>query len=233
MQKSGPKVITAKQYRATDTFIFALILAISEVLAFFAGKWFPAGALFTFSLMVPIVLTVMMRWGWIGAPYATANGILWCLLSLSGGKIGAWQWCVYIIGNSFIAFMLIPILLIGKEKIKRRWWACALLAAGGWLCVYLGRSVVWAIAFTVSPIEGTAVWTGFTAFAAGDSLSLPVAIIILLVLRRFDGMLEDQITYLKRLTGERMEKMRYNGEDGPLEIDEDALSILKRDDDLY
>lgn len=107
------------------------------------------------------------------------------------------------------------------------------MAAGGWLCVYLGRSVVWAIAFTVSPIEGTAVWTGFTAFAAGDSLSLPVAIIILLVLRRFDGMLEDQITYLKRLTGERMEKMRYNGEDGPLEIDEDALSILKRDDDLY
>lgn len=232
MRKNGVKYISLQQYRATDTFIFALILGVSEALVFFAGKWFPQGALFTFSLMVPIVLTVMMRWGWVGALYAAAGGLLWCLLSIAGG-VQPWQWLVYIIGNSFIALMLLPIYLIGKEKISKRWWACALLAVGGWLCVYLGRATVWAISFAVSPVSGVTAGSGFLAFAASDLLSLPVAVVVVLVLRKLDGMFEDQTAYLKQLGNENRKKVNYDGSEELEELDEEALSILNKDNDLY
>ncbi|MDE7075843.1 MAG: hypothetical protein K2O62_00800, partial [Clostridia bacterium] len=59
-------------------------------------------------------------------------------------------------------------------------------------------------------------------------------LVITLVLRRLDGMYEDQIEYLKRLKGER-EEMRRRAERGEdeLDLDEESLSILKKDNDLY
>ena len=53
-------------------------------------------------------------------------------------------------------------------------------------------------------------------------------------MRRLDGMFEWQRGFLKRLDEERKEKMRRDTYgDEPLEIDEESLKILKKDDDLY
>ena len=232
MRKNGSRLISVKQYRATDLFVFALILAVAELIAFLAVKWFPYEAIYTFSLTVPIVLTVMMRWGWPGVLYAAASGLLVSLLNL--GKATGTLFAVYIIGNAFIALMLIPLRFIGKDKIRSKWWASTLYAIGGWLCVYLGRSVVWAIAYAISPVPNLTAWSGFYQYFAGDLFSLFMSFAVILVLRRFDGMFEDQITYLKRMDKERKERMRRDEfGDEPIEIDDDTLSVLNRDNDLY
>lgn len=232
MRKNGSRLISVKQYRATDLVIFAVILAVAEVFTHFAGKWFPGGALYTFSLTVPIILTVMMRWGWQSVLYAAASGLLVSLLSVKTAT--GTQYATYIIGNAFIAVMLLPLYLIGKDKIRAKWWRSALFAVGGWLCVYVGRSVIWAIAFAIAPQEGFNAWSGFSAYALSDMFSLVMAVVVIVVLRRLDGLFEDQISYLKRIDKERRDKMRYDDfGDVPVEIDEEALSILKRDNDLY
>ena len=232
MRKNGSRLISVKQYRATDLFVFALILAVSELLSFQAGRWFPAVATYTFSLLVPIVLTVMMRWGWQGVVYAAACGLFGCLLHVSTAT--GLQYATYIIGNTFIALMLIPLKFIGKGRIRSRWWASALFAIGGWLCVYLGRATAWAIGYAISPVKGMYAWSGFVQYAVGDLLSLVMGVVVILVLRRLDGMFEDQKSYLLRVDKERRDRMRRDSfGDEPVEIDEESLSILNRGNDLY
>lgn len=232
MRKNGSRFISIKQYRSTDLFVFALVLAAAEILTFLAAKWFPGQAFYTFSLMVPVVLTVMMRWGWPSVLYAAACGLLVCLLGVRAAQ--GINYACYIIGNTFIALMLIPAYLIGRDKIRVKWWSSALFTLGGWLCVYLGRSLVWMIAFAISPVEGAFIWSGFTAFALSDSLSLAVAVLVILVLRRLDGMFEDQVAYLKRVDKERRDRMRIDQFGENLgEIDEETFKILNKDNDLF
>lgn len=232
MRKNGSRFISLKQYKSTDLFVFALILTVSEVLIYMAGKWFPMAATYTLSLLVPIVLTVMIRWGWEGILFAAFCGILKCLIHINTST--GLHFVSYIIGNAFIAIMLIPIKFIGKDKIRAKWWATALFLIGGWLCVYLGRSSVWAIGYSISPIAESAAWKGFVSFGLGDLFSLVVGFVIVLVLRRLDGMFEDQVTFLKRLENEKKEKLRvdqFGDNDGI--IDEESFNILKRDNDLF
>ncbi len=232
MRKNGSRLISVKQYKATDLFVFALILAVSELLSFMAAKWFPSSATFTFSLLVPVTLTVMMRWGWQGVLYAVFGGLFKCLLFISTAT--GLQFATYIIGNAFIGLMLIPMKLIGKDKIRSRWWASALLFVGSWLCVYLGRATVWAIGYSISPIANSAAWHGFISFAFSELFSLVVGFVLVLVLRRIDGMFEDQITFLKRVDKERKDKLRvdqFGDNDGI--IDEESFNILKKDNDLF
>lgn len=232
MRKNGSRQISVKQYRFTDLFLFAVILLAAELLAHFAIKWFPDEAIYTFSFMVPIVLLVAVRWGWPSVFYPALSGLVICLFNV--GSADGVQWACYLIGNSFIALMLIPRYLIGVERIASKWWATALFALGGWLCVYLGRSVVWAVGVAVSPAEGIGAADGFISFALYDILSPAMAVIILLVMRKLDGMFEDQMSYLERRYGERKEKMRPDEFGDELEeIDEEALEILGKENDLY
>jgi len=131
--------------------------------------------------------------------------------------------------------MLLPLKLIGYKKIFSSVWKAALFAAAAWVCVYLGRSTVFAVCYAISPVEGAAAYSGFSAFAVSDVISLLMAVVLAAVLRRADGMFENQKEYLIRLDNERKEKMRRDTYgDEYIEIDEESLSILnKHDDDLY
>ena len=232
MRKNGSRQISVKQYRFTDLFLFAVILAVAELAAYFAVKWMPHEAVYTVSFMVPVVLLVIARWGWQGVFYAVASGLLVCLL---GSKnITGVQWASYLIGNSFIAIMLIPRYLIGMDKIASKWWATALFATGGWLCVYLGRSIVWAIGYAISPIADATAFSGFVAFAAYDALSFVMAVVVMLIMRKLEGMMEDQKTFLQRKHVERQDKVRRdNYGDELADIDEEALEILNKENDLF
>lgn len=230
MRKNGSRQISVKQYRLTDLFVFAVILVLGELFPHFALEWFPQQAFFVLSFMVPIVVLVMIRWGWMSVFYAVASGAIYCLLNGGDGV----NYATYCIGNAFIALMLIPYYLIGEEKITSRWWASLLFVFGAWVCVYLGRSIVSSIALTISPIDGTNPISGFVSFALTDTLSLVIGVVIILVLRRFDGMFESQKRFLGRLDEERKEAQRRAifGDKIP-EIDEEALEILDRTNDLY
>lgn len=231
MRKNGSRSISVQQYRLTDLFLFALILAVAEFTASLAVRWIPQEAFYTVSFMIPITLLVMMRWGWQSVFYAIASGLLFCIINKASGT----QYACYLIGNAFIGLMLIPLYLIGKKKIASKWWASLLFVIGAWVCVYLGRSVVWAIAFAINPIAGAGAADGFVLFSTQDFMSLIIGGLLIIVLRRFEGMFQDQkeyLTYLKNEKEDMMRRAQYGDE--LAELDDETLSILNKDDnDLY
>lgn len=230
MRKNGYRQISYKQYRAMDLSIFAAIILIAELTVHFAAVWLPGDALYTFSFMLTIVLAVIVRWGWPGVFYALASAILYCALN-NGGLT---SYLTYGIGNCFVMIMLLPLRFIGTEKIVSKWWRSVLFVLGGWLCVYVGRAAVWSVCFAVKPVEGVAAYAGFVDFAMSDLLSLAMAVAVVLVLRRFDGMFENQKSFLKRQDEERRDKMRRDEfGDEPVDIDEKTLNLLHRDDGMY
>ncbi len=230
MRKNGSRLISVSQYRATDLFLFVVILVIAELTAHYALVLFPAGAMFTISFMLPIVLTVMMRWGWYSVFYAILSGVLYCALNKGSGAM----YLTYGIGNAFIGLLLILLRFVDKRKISGKWYHSVWFVALGWLLVYLGRATVSTICCAVHPIEGVALGDAFIAFAMTDLVSLVMGIVVVLVLRRFDGMFEDQMSYLTRTDKVRREKMRADefGEE-PIEIDEETLGVLNKHNDLY
>ena len=230
MRKNGYRLISYKQYRIMDLCIFAGIMLLAEITVHFAAVWLPGDALFTVSFMLPIVLVIMVRWGWQSVFYSLGSAVLYCALN----KGGLTSYFVYGIGNCFVMLMLLPLKFIGTEKIVSKWWRSLLLVLGAWMCVYLGRAVVWTVCYAVQPVKGAAVYAGFISFATSDLLSLAFAAVVVLVLRRFDGMFENQKAFLKRVNAERRDKQRRDEfGDEPIEIDEEILSILHRDDGLY
>ncbi len=221
MRKNGSRFISLKQYRATDLFLFAVILIAFELLVHFAFIGLKGS--FTFSPMLPITLLVIMRWGWQGAFFAALDGVLYCLLNGAG-----WQsYLCYGIGNLSIMSVLLMTRFMGKQKIAGKWHFSALFVVVGWISVVLGRTLI-----------ATCCGDYFVAALlkqVSDLFTLAIALIIILVLRRLDGMFEDQKHYLLRLDDERKEMARRDTYgDEPIEIDEESLSILKRkDDDEY
>jgi hypothetical protein len=225
MSKNSTKTISLKQYRATDLFIFAVILVAFELLIHFAYIGFNGD--FIFSPMVPIVLLVMMRWGWVSVFYAVGDGILYCLINMGSENFNNYYFAIYTIGNAFIALLLLSFLYPGKGKISQKWYLSLIFALLGWFFVVLGRSIV-------AACLGINFLTALLS-QLSDLLSMGIAVLLILVLRRLDGMFEDQKSYLLRLDRERKEMARRDEfGDEPIDIDEDCLSILnKRDNDLY
>lgn len=215
MRKNGSRLISFSQYRLTDLFLFAVILVVFELVLHYAMASFSNS--FTYSPLVPIVLLVMMRWGWPCIFYAVGDALLYCVLNGLG-----WQYYViFCIGNSFIMLLLLMTKFLGKQRIAGKWYLSALFVFAGWIAVYLGRAVV-------SEICGL----GFVYAIVGqlwELLSLAIGIVLILVLRRFDGMFEDQKHFLLRLDREKKDLQRRDDfGDEPLDIDEESLSILKK-----
>ena len=223
MRKNGSRIISFRQYKITDLMLFAAILVAFELILHFAFVAFRGnGAFFTFSPMVPIVLLIMMRWGWVSVFYAVGDGALYCLLNG-----GSWQsYLTYCIGNAFIMLLLLLNRFVGKEKIRRKLYLSLLYVLIGWVVTILGRSAV--AACTGTNFVGALLGQMF------ELMSLAIGMLIVVIMRRLDGMFEDQKHYLKRLDEERKDMARRDEYgDEPIEIDEESLSILrKRDDEL-
>ena len=234
MSKNGSRVISFGRYRVTDLLLFAVILTVFEVVMFFAyTKWFADDiSRFSFSLVVPITLLVMARWNWYGMFYAVYEGLLYCVLLVATSNIGSGDVLQYFltfgIGNAFIGLAYLMVHFMGAKRIASKWYFTLLYAIAGWVCIVLGRTVV-------NSCFGVGLAASLTNFASGDLLSLAVGIIVLLVMRKLDGMLERQKDYLKRVEQERLEKLQADtfGE-RPLDIDEDTIkSLNKKGDDLF
>lgn len=225
MRKNGSRLISLKQYRLTDLFLFAAILAIFDLLAHYVPILFGSNATFVFTLTVPITLLVMMRWGWPCVFFAVGDGILLALLN----NPSLWQGYVsYGIGFGVITLLVIPLNLIGKQKIAGKWYLSALFVILAWGLMNVSVSLLQA-ACGYNVAEAFA-----TNFGVGTNglVSLGAALIVILVMRRLDGMFEDQRHYLIRQDKERRELARRDEfGDEPIEIDEETMSILNRRDD--
>ena len=180
--------MSLKQYRGLDLFFFALMLVISEtVIVLAATRWFP-GQLYTVSVTAAITAIVLMRWGpWAGI-HAAVGGFVYCLVSGAAGS----QYIIYCIGNLLSLLALLPLRLMGSERIR----GDALYSMGFALCVQLlmqlGRAV--AAMLLLRAAVGQAL-----AFFTTDALSDLFSMVIVWIARRLDGMFENQVNYLLRI----------------------------------
>lgn len=225
MRKNG-RYISFRQYKYTDLFFFALILALSEILIYCAFRfWFKTTHdKYYINFMLAIALTVIMRWGWVGGLYAAVDAVILCAVQGAG-----WQsYLTYIIGALCILSVLLLTKFVGKEKIRSKWYLTLAYIFVGWVSVNFGitcMSAVFGENFLSALLRsfGLGVY-GVMPFAA--------AIVVIMILRRLNGMFEDQKHYLIRQEQERQERARRDEfGDEPVEIDEESMSILKRWDD--
>ena len=185
---------TVGQYRAIDLSLFALLLILSEtVIVSAAVKWFPNEP-YTVSAVAAVTAIVMMRWGLWAALHAVLGGIVFCLVS--HGTLA--QFAIYCIGNLFGLAGLAWIRALGAEKLREDSFKSLAYSFTVLLCMQLGRGLV-SLLFGTKP----AVAAGFVTT---DVISYLFTLLIIWIVRRLDGVFEDQIHYLRRVNKEREEE---------------------------
>ncbi|MBR5004449.1 MAG: hypothetical protein IKY14_03190, partial [Erysipelotrichaceae bacterium] len=138
---------------------------------------------------------VMMRWSGYAAIHAAVGGFAFC--AASGATIE--QVLVYCIGNVFALGALLLIRLWGKEELRKDPFKRSMFAVTAYMGAVLGR-------WLVSLLFGGDL-TALVVYATTDIISLLFALIVLNLLAKSDGMIEDQKTYLLRLQREKEEMM--------------------------
>jgi len=179
--------LTVEKYRAIDLSLFAVILMVFEsVIVRAATQWFPQEA-WTVSAVAAITGIVMVRWGLWAAIHAVLGGIVFVLTSR-----GAWsQYVIYAVGN-LAGLAVYPLLKRwGWEKLHQNVLLCFLYGALVLLSMQVGRGLV-SLAFGASPMAAL-------GFITTDVISYIFTIVILWIMSRLDGMLEDQRHYLERI----------------------------------
>jgi len=185
--------ITFKQYRTIDISILVALTIIFEAIATLAtAKWFTLQPV-AVSIGLAMVCVVMMRWGWQAAIAAFASGFTFCILS--GATVQ--QFVIYCIGNVFALLGMAWFQVFGKEGIRKSMWCIALFVSTAYVGQVLGRSFI-AIAF------GDNISTIVT-FATTDIMTLVFAVLVIILFRKTEGMLEDQKAYLLRLDKQKKE----------------------------
>ena len=183
--------MTFRQYRAMDVFFFTMLLCVCEVLiALGANRWFP-DELYTLSLTAAVTAIVMVRWGkWAIIP-ALTGGLAFCLAS--GARIQ--HYLIYGAGN-LLSLLLLPVLgKIGWQKLHENVLLALLYGVLATVLMQLGRMLL--ALLLGNPL---AVCLGFVTT---DVLSALFAALIVWICRRLDGMLEEQMHYLKRIQKEK------------------------------
>lgn len=183
--------LTFSQYRGIDLILFSVMLLISEfVIVTAATAWFP-GQPYTVSVVAGITAIVMMRWGPWAAIHAVLGGAAFCLFSHATPE----QYLIYCAGNLAALLALLLIRFIGSEKLRSDNLLSLLFALCTQLLMQLGRGAV-AMALGHSLAEGL-------GFIATDALSIVFTMVIIWIVRRLDGLFENQKSYLLRLEKER------------------------------
>ena len=181
------------QYRAIDLSLFAVMLIIFETIAVSAAvRWFPAEP-YTVSVTAAITAIVMMRWGAWAAIHAVLGGLVFC--RTSGGTLQ--QYAVYCIGNLLALGALGLKKAYGTEGIRRDVLKTLLFGGVTLVLMQLGR-------FLVSLVFGAQASQALGFFTT-DVISLLFTLVIIWIVRRLDGMLEDQKHYLQRIRKEQEE----------------------------
>ena len=195
--------ITFKQYRTIDISILVALTIIFEGIATLASaKWFAAQPV-AISIGLAMICIVMMRWGWLAALAAAAGGFVFCILSGATAQ----QYIIYCIGNIFALLGMVWFKVFGKEGIRKSMWCITLFVSTAYVGMVAGRSLI-AILF------GDSLWS-FITFATTDIMTLVFAVLVIILFRKTEGMLEDQKSYLLR-----MERDRIATQDEPVREEE-------------
>ena len=179
--------LSFQQYRAIDLAMLAALLCITEALIVKAATWWFADQLYTVSVVGALTAIVLMRWGpWAGI-HAALGGAVFCFASHGSVQ----QLVIYCIGNLFSLFMLLPLKLLGGERIRLDQFLSVCFGLMTLLLMQLGRA-----------LTALALGTDFQTclgFFTTDALSLLFTGLIVWIARRLDGIFENQKHYLLRI----------------------------------
>ncbi len=182
------------EYMAIDLVLFAVMMSIFEYLITVAARyWFP-DELYTVSLAAVITSIVFMRWGAWGGIHAVIAGVVFCLFSGATGE----QYIIYCVGNLFSLLALILLFRVGKEKVRTGKFLSLMFPILVQLLMHGGRALT-ALLLGAPP-------TSVPGFFLTDSLSYVFTLVIAWIVRRLDGVYEDQKHYLLRLNSEKEKK---------------------------
>lgn len=186
-------------YRSIDLLLWAAILLLFEGVILRASRSvFFVDQPFTVSLAGAVACIVYMRWGFWGGIHAFLAGAVYAVL---GG--GSWkQLLIYAVGNLF-SLAIVPVMdRIGKEALRKSQYLYLGISLATLLLMQLGRAVL-SLFFGTGPAEAL-------RFFTTDSLSAVFTLVIIWIVRRLDGVYEDQRHYLRRFHQEQ-EKERMEG----------------------
>lgn len=182
------------EYRAIDLTIWAMIMCFFEFLIIKAiTVWFP-NELYTVSLAAALTAIVYMRWGAWGGIHAVLIGFVFCLFSGGTGK----QYIIYCVGNLFSMLSLVMLYKVGKERVRTGKLLALLFPLLVQILMHGGRALT-------ALILGTPI-ASVPGFFLMDSLSYVFTLVIAWIVRRLDGVYEDQKHYLLRLKSEEEKK---------------------------
>ncbi len=185
---------TFGQYKLIDLAIFAVLTCLFETLILKAATaWFP-DELYFVSLAAIMTAIVYMRWGAWGGIHAVLAGFVYCLALGGSGD----EYIIFCVGNLFSLLALFPLFWVGKEKVR----TSKLLSLAFPLLVQLlmhGGRALTALLLGVPA-------AGVTGYFTRDSLSYVFTLVIAWIVRRLDGVYEDQKHYLLRLNSEKEKK---------------------------
>jgi hypothetical protein len=183
--------ISFSQYRNIDLTIMTAVLAISQFAIHIASSFLYPEQLYVVSPVAAVVALVMMRWSGYAAIHALFGGLFFT--ALSGGT---WQhFVIYGAGNLLSLAALVMFRIWDKERIRKDVILSLVFALCTQLLMQLGRA-------------GIAAVLGFPAaaclgFITTDILSALFTLFIIWIVRRIEGLFEDQKHYLLRIQSEQ------------------------------
>lgn len=188
--------ISFSQYRSIDLTILAVVLAFSQFMIFMATSfWFPE-QMYVVSPVAAMTALVMMRWNAYGAIHAALGGLIYALLAGGNGQ----QLLIYGAGNLLSILAMIVLKLFGKERVRTDGFLSLTFAFCVQLLMWLGRAGLAAL-FGYEP-------AACIGFITTDVLSGLFTLVIIWIVRRIEGLFEDQKQYLLRLDRERKNEGR-------------------------
>jgi hypothetical protein len=193
--------ITFRQYRAMDIFLFTALLCVGEMLITLgATRWFPAEP-WTLSLVPAVTAIVMVRWGGFAAIPAFFGALCFCLVS--GASLP--QYVIYCVGNLAALALTQFLYRFGWKRLHDQVLLALLYGFLMALTMQLGRALIALV--MGNPL---ALCLGFITT---DVLSGIFSALLVWIMRKLDGMLEEQKHYLRRVA-EEMEREREQAAQG-------------------
>lgn len=187
--------ISLAQYRGIDLAILTgLMLASQAVIQAAVSAWYADKTGYIVSPVAAVTALVMMRWSLWAAIPAAAGGV--ALSLICGGT--AQQTLIYGVGNLLSLPALIYLNALGKERVRTNVVLSLLLGLTVQLLMQLGRGAV-------AALLGHDVHACLD-FITTDSMSILFTLVIVWIIRRVEGLFEDQKHYLLRIQREQSEK---------------------------
>ena len=181
---------TVEQYRAIDLSLFALILIIFETVLIRAGtQWFPQEA-WMVSVTPVITAIVMMRWGPWAAIHAVLGGAVLCFMT-GAAQANARMIPVYCIGNLGGMAGMIHLKKAGSEKIRGSAVQSMLFGGIVLLGMLAGRALI--------SLMINRDFSALVLYFSPEAVTMLFTLVLMWVVRRPDGLFEDQKHYLSRL----------------------------------